>query len=72
MNKQDSVNLSQFKNEYPLFKKIPDEEFRYINGKWFISSKVSKQLAFLHKNRELINFFNKVEDECRNGRTNKN
>jgi hypothetical protein len=57
----DPVNLAEFKKRFPIFKDVPDSEFIYRNGKWFISLKATKQLAYKHKNKELIKFINTVE-----------
>ncbi|MBB6176423.1 hypothetical protein HNQ82_001237 [Anoxybacillus tengchongensis] len=57
----DQVSLSEFKKQFPIFKDVPDSEFLYRNGKWFISLKATKQLAYQHKNKELIKFISGVE-----------
>jgi hypothetical protein len=57
----DQVSLSEFKKRFPIFKDVPDSEFIYRNGKWFISLKATKQLAYKHKNKEFIKFINTVE-----------
>ncbi|PUF85790.1 hypothetical protein DCC82_15630 [Geobacillus sp. LYN3] len=57
----DPVSLAEYKKMYPVFKDIPDSEFTYYNGHWLISLKALKQLAYKHKNRELIKFINTVE-----------
>jgi hypothetical protein len=57
----DPVSLAEFKKRFPIFKDVPDSEFIYRNGKWFISLKATKQLAYKHKNKELIKFINTVE-----------
>ncbi|RLQ08672.1 hypothetical protein D9547_07270 [Geobacillus stearothermophilus] len=57
----DPVSLSEFKRQFPIFKDVPDNEFIYHNGKWLISLKATKQLAYQHKNKELIKYINEVE-----------
>jgi hypothetical protein len=57
----DPVSLAEYKKLFPIFKDVPDSEFIYRNGKWFISLKATKQLAYKHKNKELIKFINTVE-----------
>jgi hypothetical protein len=57
----DPVNLAEFKKRFPIFKDVPDSEFTYHNGKWLISLKATKQLAYKHKHKELIKFINTVE-----------
>jgi hypothetical protein len=57
----DPVSLAEFKKRFPIFKDVPDSEFIYRNDKWFISLKATKQLAYKHKNKELIKFINTVE-----------
>lgn len=51
---RDPKDLEYLKEKYPVFKQIPDEEFQYIDGKWFISSNGMKQLAFLHKRLDFL------------------
>jgi hypothetical protein len=60
---RDINNLSEFKKQFPIFKDVPDSEFIYRNGKWFISLKVTKQLAYKHKHKELIKYINEVEEK---------
>lgn len=57
----DPVNLAEFKKRFPIFKDIPDSEFIYHNGKWLISLKATRQLAYKHKRKELIKYINTVE-----------
>jgi hypothetical protein len=57
----DPVSLAEYKKLFPIFKDIPDSEFSYHDGKWLISLKATKQLAYKHKNKELIKYINKVE-----------
>jgi len=58
---RDPVSLAEYKKLFPVFKDIPDSEFKYHNGKWLISLKATKQLAYKHKRKELIKYINKVE-----------
>ncbi|TCJ87995.1 UNVERIFIED_ORG: hypothetical protein BDK47_14918 [Anoxybacillus amylolyticus] len=65
MKQLDPVSLSEFKKQFPIFKDIPDNEFTYHNGKWLISLKATKQLAYQHKHKELIKFISEVEGKTK-------
>ncbi|MBW7642591.1 hypothetical protein P9848_07075 [Geobacillus stearothermophilus] len=60
---RDPSNLAEYKKMYPVFKDIPDNEFTYFNGRWLISAKALKQLAYKHKNKELLKLIEKVESK---------
>lgn len=59
----DPVHLADFKKKYPILKDVSDDQFMYRGGKWFISSKALKQLAFRLKNVEFIEFINHIQNE---------
>jgi hypothetical protein len=59
----DPVSLTEFKKRFPIFKDVPDSEFTYHNGKWLISLKATKQLAYKHKHKELIKYIGEVEEK---------
>jgi hypothetical protein len=58
---RDTKSLAEYKKQFPIFKDVPDDEFIYHNGQWLISLKATKQLAYKHKNKELIKYINQVE-----------
>jgi hypothetical protein len=60
---RDPVSLAEYKRLFPVFKDIPDSEFSYHDGKWLISLKATKQLAYKHKHKELIKYINEVEEK---------
>jgi hypothetical protein len=60
---RDPKDLQAFKKLHPMFSQIPDSEFQFVNGKWFISKKATTLLAFKAKNKDLIKFVNGIEKE---------
>ncbi|WP_243299105.1 hypothetical protein [Bacillus litorisediminis] len=55
------TNLKSFKEQNPLLSSVPDKEFQYIDGKWYLSLNGMKQLAFAHKRSDLLKVAMEVE-----------
>lgn len=61
MADKESKGLNDFKNQYPILQSIPDSEFKFINGNWYLSKNAVRFLAFQTKNKEFLKFINQVE-----------
>ncbi|WP_147536068.1 hypothetical protein [Bacillus marasmi] len=54
----EGISISEMKAKYPVYKNIPDDQFKVIDGKLMLSRKGLIQLAFQLKNKVLYQLAN--------------
>lgn len=65
---RDSRNLKKHKEMFPSLKDIPDKEFSYIDGRWYISLNGMKRLAFIHKRPDLLKIAKEADQDAKNAK----
>lgn len=55
---EENILISEAKSKYPIYKDIPDSEFKVIDGKLMLSRKALYLLAFQYKNKALYQLAN--------------